>query len=271
VIEIEAYGTRAQIPGAFGKVGPANGTGQGVAGAMTLTWQQSSGATSYEYCYDLVDDAVCNGSWVSTTAASAAIMVAGDSTPVFWQVRARNGAGVTEADNGAWWRFTTSDAARINLAAAASGATATASSSYSSGFAPSSVIDGDRRGTAWGAGGGWADSTPDQYPDWLKVDFAGPQTVAEIDVFTLQDNFVAAADPTPGMTFSIYGVTDFQVQYWTGAIWANVPGGQVTGNNQVWRQFTFPAVTTTAIRVVVTGTLMDYSRLIEIEAYASSR
>ena len=46
-----------------------------------------------------------------------------------------------------------------------------------------------------------------------------------------------------------------------------VPGGSVTGNNLVWRKFTFPAVTTDRVRVVVNASLAGYSRIIEIEAY----
>ena len=74
----------------------------------------------------------------------------------------------------------------------------TASSVYSSGFPASSAIDGDRRGIGWGAGsGGWADATPGQYPDWLAVAFAGAQSIGEIDLFTIQDQY-ATLDPTHG-------------------------------------------------------------------------
>src|SRR5262249_25636905 len=152
VTEIEAYTTTTgQAPGAFGKVSPVNGTAQTIPGALTLRWQQSSGATSYEYCYDTIDDGVCSGSWVSTTAASATILPPGGLTPVFWQVRARNAVGVTEADSGTWWRFTTAGGTPTNVAAAANGATATASSFYNSGYTANAAIDGDRRGV--GAGG----------------------------------------------------------------------------------------------------------------------
>jgi hypothetical protein len=56
-------------------------------------------------------------------------------------------------------------------------------------------------------------------PDWLQVDFAGVQAIGEIDIFTQQDNSAAPADPTPGMTFALYGLSAFQVQYWTGGAW----------------------------------------------------
>src|SRR5207253_296447 len=108
---------------------------------------------------------------------------------------------------------------RSNVALASSGALALGSSTYATGYAASGAINGDRRGMNWGAGGGWNDATPDAFPDWLEVDFNGPQTLDEVDVFSVQDNYQAPSDPTPAMTFTRYGLTDFQVQYWTGAQW----------------------------------------------------
>jgi RHS repeat-associated protein len=57
------------------------------------------------------------------------------------------------------------------------------------------------------------------------------------------------------------------VQYWTGSQWQAVPGGGVSGNNLIWRKFTFPAVTTTKIRVLASASPDGYSRLAEVEAY----
>ena len=69
------------------------------------------------------------------------------------------------------------------------------------------------------------------------------------------------------MTFTKYGITDFQVQYWNGSAWVDVPGGNVTGNNLVWRKFTFTPVTTDRIRVLVNSALNSYSRITEVEAW----
>jgi hypothetical protein len=102
----------------------------------------------------------------------------------------------------------------------------------------------------------------------LQVDFASTQSISEIDIFTLQDNFSAPVDPVLGMTFTLYGITAFQVQYWDGSTWSTVPGGNISGNNQVWRQFTFAPVATSHIRVWVTGALGNHSRITEVEAYA---
>jgi len=158
---------------------------------------------------------------------------------------------------------------RVNLALAANGATMTASSTYSAGFAPSGANDGARRGK-WGASGGWNDATAGSWPDWLQADFGTARTVAAIDVFTLQDAYTNPLEPTQAMTFSQYGNTDFEVQYWTGSIWQTVPGGSVTGNNKVWRTFTFTPVTTNRVRVLVGNAIGGYSRITELEVYSAA-
>jgi hypothetical protein len=151
-----------------------------------------------------------------------------------------------------------------NVALSANGSVAVASTS-SSGFSPANANDGDRKGLVY-----WNDATSNSFPDWLEVDFNGTKILREIDVFTVQDNFQSPADPTPAMTFTLYGLRNFEVQYWTGAAWAPIPGGTVTNNNLVWRKFTFSALSTSKIRVMVTATADGvWSRITEIEAYAN--
>jgi len=65
------------------------------------------------------------------------------------------------------------------------------------------------------------------------------------------DTFWNPSEPTETMTFSLYGITDYQVQYWNGSSWLTVPGGTVTGNNKVWRKLAFPNLTTDKIRVYI--------------------
>ncbi|HEX7779721.1 MAG TPA: S8 family serine peptidase, partial [Vicinamibacterales bacterium] len=159
---------------------------------------------------------------------------------------------------------------RVNVAHAANGGTAVASSTLNANHPASGVNNGDRKGLNWGSGGGWADGTPNVWPDWMEVRFNGLQTIDEIDVFMLQDTPAAPSEPTLGMTFTQYGLRDFTVEYWTGSTWQVISGGAVTGNTFVWRQVSFAAVTTTKIRVHITQALNSYSRLTEIEAYTSS-
>src|SRR4026208_576375 len=86
----------------------------------------------------------------------------------------------------------------------------------------------------------------------------------------VQDNYAAPVEPTPTMTFTNYGLTAFQVQYWNGSAWIDVPGGNITGNNLVWRRIAFAPLTTHAIRVLVTSALNSYSRIVELEAWTAS-
>jgi hypothetical protein len=111
------------------------------------------------------------------------------------------------------------------------------------------------------------DAAGNAFPDWIEVAFAGPRTIHEVSVFGLQDNFQSPVEPTGEMTSSTYALNSFAVEYWTGSGWAVVPGGAVVGNNKVWRRVTFPALTTTKIRVSVRKALGSYNRIVEVEAY----
>ena len=151
---------------------------------------------------------------------------------------------------------------------AATGATVTASSTYNNAYPVSAVNNGDRKGINWGAGGGWNDATPDSYPDWVQVDFNGPNTIDQINVFTLQDNYPSPIEPVEALTFSSYGLTNFTVEYWDNTVgWKRVPGANAVNNNKVWTRFLFSPLTTSKIRVNITGALASYSRITEIEAW----
>ena len=75
-------------------------------------------------------------------------------------------------------------------------------------------------------------------------------------MFGLQQNYASPVEPTATMTSS-YALTNFEVQYWTGSALATVPGGSVTGNDKVWRKFTFAPLTTAKIRVHITNVAGD--------------
>ncbi len=147
-----------------------------------------------------------------------------------------------------------------NVAASAAGAIALASTTYNSTFLPDTTINGDRKGVTY-----WNDGTSDTWPDWLEVDFNGSKTINEVDVFTVQDNFQSPIEPTAAMTFSLYGIKNFDVQYWNGSAWVTL--ASATNNTLVWRQFTFTPVTTTKIRIFVTNGLNSWSRITEVEAW----
>jgi RHS repeat-associated protein len=159
---------------------------------------------------------------------------------------------------------------RFNVALAANGAVATASSAHTCcGFSTVGAINGNNRGP-WANGEGWNDATENVVPDWIQVDFAGSKTIDEINVFSLHDNYTQENTPTETQTFSLYGLLAFNVQYWNGSSWVTLPGGSVTGNNKVWRKFTFSPVTTNKIRVFINTAPDAWSRVVEIQAFGTS-
>ena len=101
----------------------------------------------------------------------------------------------------------------------------------------------------------------------LQVSFNRAYTIGAIDVFTVQDNYPSPAEPTSEMTFTQWGIVDFQVQYLSNGAWLDVPGGNIAGNNLVWRRIAFEPITTSAIRVLVSHGLNGYSRITELEAW----
>ena len=159
------------------------------------------------------------------------------------------------------------DDERINVAAAVNGAVAIASSTLGDGFPASAIINGDRKGTGWGSGGGWADGTDHQFPDSVEIDFADVMSIDEVNVFSVQDTWWNPVEPTETMSFLNYGVTAFEIQYFDGANWLAVPNGTVTDNMKVWRRITFPAVTAEKIRIQINGSKSLHSLLIEVEVY----
>jgi hypothetical protein len=129
---------------------------------------------------------------------------------------------------------------------------------------PQEAIDGDRIVYHW------VGQQPFVFPGWLRVDFPSSQTIDEIDLYFHQD-YSHGPFTDPGATLtSIYALSDFDLQYWTGTAWVTLPGGQVRGNNLVWRRFTFPPVTTSAIRVWVVASASGGVAIQEVEAYTVS-
>jgi hypothetical protein len=91
-----------------------------------------------------------------------------------------------------------------------------------------------------------------------------------VRVVTLKDDYGTPQEPTPEMSASLYGLLNFDVQYWNGGGWATLPGGAVRGNDRVLRVVTFQAVTTTKIRVLVHNGRDHFSRVVEVEAFGPS-
>jgi hypothetical protein len=92
-------------PGAFNKTAPANRAF--VTTSPTLGWGTSSGVDSYEYCIDPTNNGACDDSWISTgTSTGVSLKGLTNNRTYYWQLRATNAAGSTEANGGTWWSFT---------------------------------------------------------------------------------------------------------------------------------------------------------------------
>ena len=166
------------------------------------------------------------------------------------------------------WAFASNSAAyvRVNVAASANGGSATASSTADN-YTPDALLDGDRKGLNLTSGGGWRDNTPGSFPDMVEVQFEKMMNVDEVGVVTQQDQWWNPVEPTETLVFFNNGVTAFEVHYWNGTTWQPIPGVLVTGNNKVWRRFTFPKVATDRIRIIVNAAKLPSSTLVEVEAY----
>jgi hypothetical protein len=89
-----------------------------------------------------------------------------------------------------------------------------------------------------------------------------------IAVVTLQNGWQnATTAPDENTLANAEGVLDFTVEYWDGDSWVMIPNGSVAGNDRALRRFTFAAVITTKIRVVITNSRNNWSRLVEVEAW----
>jgi hypothetical protein len=154
------------------------------------------------------------------------------------------------------------------VALGTNGGTAFASTEHASGKYPrASAIDNDRKGNNWGNfTGGWNDGTRGAYDDWLEVHFSGSKTIDEVDIYTLQNGWNSGAgEPNLTTSASGEGLLDFDVDYWDGSAWLTL--GSVTSNDKAVRRFTFSAVSTTMIRVLVHNSRSNWSRIVEVEAF----
>lgn len=104
-----SFTTAILSPGAFNKNAPENGSTE-VSLSPVLSWNASTRATKYEYCYDTSNDGTCNN-WISTgTNTYAGLSGLQEGETYYWQVRSWNGTyGPTYANGSAsaHWSFTT--------------------------------------------------------------------------------------------------------------------------------------------------------------------
>jgi hypothetical protein len=151
----------------------------------------------------------------------------------------------------------------LNYALQANGGVASANANEGGTAAPAYANDGSRVSNSGGTNY-WRDGT--NLPTWWEVAFSGTKFIERVDMYTLRDVFTDTSAVGSAETISLYGITDYNIQYWNGSAYVTLV--TVSANNKVWRTHTFTAVPTTKIRINVTGRLGGATRLVELEAYA---
>jgi len=156
-------------------------------------------------------------------------------------------------------------AQRVNVAATSAQnlTTVTASSTQAGNYAAADVTNGDTSSARFGTpGGGWMGATVlnGTATEYLTINFPTSQTIDEVRVYTLDSTTYPAAS---------YGIKDYKVQYWDAASSTWKDAATVSGNTLGTVSSTFDAVTTTAVRLAITGTNAadGYARVLEVEAY----
>lgn len=95
------------LPGPFYKLTPADADTNVPVNSLALTWSTSNLATSYQYCYDTVNNNTCDRSWAGASGLSASVSGLSYDTTYYWQVRAVNAGGTVQADFATWFSFHT--------------------------------------------------------------------------------------------------------------------------------------------------------------------
>jgi len=100
----------ANPPGAFNKTAPPNGAINQPAEGLTLSWETSTWADSYDYCIDTINNNACDTSWTPNgTSTSVVLNGLSQGTTYYWQVRAYHAPWTTYSNGSAaaFWNFTT--------------------------------------------------------------------------------------------------------------------------------------------------------------------
>lgn len=136
------------------------------------------------------------------------------------------------------------------------GAVASAETTYL-GYSAANAIDGNRS-TLLGEATSWANdwnSPAIAFPQWFDIELGATHQVSRIELYTTDD----------------YRISEYDYAYRSGSEWVQL--GQVTGNTGVHVIHEFPAVQTSAIRILVRRGpehQFNHARLNEVEIYGAS-
>ena len=271
IVEVEAWGTSAAgpPPAIVTLNSSVNPSSLGMPVAFTATVAGTAPTGSVNFIDGTSSIAGCSavalaGSGNSRTAQCTSSSLTAGAHSI---VAAYGGDSGNGGSNSATLSQGVNTGGSINIALASNGGTASASSTYNSHYPVRAINNNERAGTQWGNGGGWADGTTDSFPDWVQIRFGTVRTVNRVTLYTVQDNYSNPIEPTDASTFTLYGVTAFNVQGKQGKNWVTL--ATVTGNNLVKRTVDFAPFATDRIRVNVNSALGSYSRITELEVWGN--
>ena len=93
----------------FAKAAPGDGA-MDIPTSPSLSWGLTLRGASYEYCYDSTINNSCDGSWTSVgPETSVRLSRLSGQTQYEWQVRAVTQDGLVYANDGSWWRLSTTN------------------------------------------------------------------------------------------------------------------------------------------------------------------
>jgi alpha-tubulin suppressor-like RCC1 family protein len=107
---VTASSTAGNVPGNFGKSGPASGASglNPAAGSIQLSWGVANQVDGYQVCVGTAPGNCDVVNWLTVSGLNWTVDVAlQPATAYWWQVRAVNSNGQRLADGGQWWYFVT--------------------------------------------------------------------------------------------------------------------------------------------------------------------
>ena len=91
----------------FNKLSPSSGFST-YATNIQIMWSSSIGILNYQFCYDTINNNICDTTWYSTAPSTTQVnmgtLTAGKT--YYWQVRAVGPTASLEANGGTWWSVT---------------------------------------------------------------------------------------------------------------------------------------------------------------------
>jgi len=193
-------------PGDFSKTYPTD-SATGVPTNPTLTWEASSGADSYKYCF--AAGTSCNPN-IETTSTSAAISGLLNNTFYYWQVQAFNDAGDTYSNVGAMWAFTTAALPDHTVTFYANGGSDTMAPQTSNVPAALMANNFTRTGFTFSGWNTASDGTGDAYIDGATYDFSTDMDLYAqwtANTYTVTFDANGGSTPTPTSKLVTYDST----------------------------------------------------------------